>query len=69
MNTHVVDQEARDMAKAAQNSIESHTKECALQWVQNNKMQTIILRVLAAGTTGLIGSMATVILLLLNRPH
>lgn len=61
MNTQLVDQKARDMAQAAKSAIESHTRECALQWMQNNKMQAIILRVLAVGTTGLIGAMATLI--------
>lgn len=56
------------MAQAAQNAIEAHTRECSLQWGQNNKMQAIILRVLAFGTTGLIGAMAALIGWLATHP-
>jgi hypothetical protein len=70
MTQHIVDHEARRMAQAAQNDIAAHARECAIQWSQNNKMQGIILRVLAIGTTGLIGAMGTLIYWLAEHsPH
>jgi hypothetical protein len=68
MTHHIVDQKARDMAQAAQNDIAAHARECALQWSQNNKMQSIILRVLAIGTTGLISTMGALIAWLATHP-
>lgn len=68
-NMNVVDQEARNMALSAQNQIQSHERECAVRWSGTMSAMKEIKAILAWGTVALIGSMGTLILLLLSRTH
>lgn len=64
-----IDQEARNMARQALARMDAHEQVCAERWGSSMNTMRDIKRILAWGTTALIGSMGTVILLLLNRTH
>lgn len=61
MPAKIIDQEARDMARNAMGLIQSHEAACAERWSATEKTMGLILRVLAWGTAGLIGTMGSLI--------
>jgi len=65
----VIDYEARNMAKEASARMDTHEEVCAERWGHAKKTMDAILRVLAWGTAGLIGSMGSLIVWLATHPH
>lgn len=65
MTAHVtVDQEARDMARAAAAAISTHEKVCAQRWRSTMDTMGDIKRIIAWATVSLIGSMGCLIIYL-----
>lgn len=69
MTSSVIDQEARNMATAAHSAIIVHEKVCAQRWLSTMDTMKDIKRIIAWGTTGLIGSMGGLIVYLATHPH
>jgi hypothetical protein len=57
------------MAKEASARMDTHEEVCAERWGHAKKTMDAILRVLAWGTAGLIGSMGSLIVWLATHPH
>jgi hypothetical protein len=68
MSNHIVDQDARDMAREALAKINSHEVVCAQRYGSLERVLAEIKGVLWWGTTGLIGSMAALIGWLATHP-
>lgn len=67
MATHFIDQQARDMARQAISAHAAHEKLCAERWEEAKRALREIKLILAWGVTALIGSLGSVILLLVTR--
>lgn len=61
MIQHIVDQEARDMARAVDARMTGHERECAIYRATTITTLKDIKNILAWGITALIGSMGTLI--------
>lgn len=61
MPAKTIDSEAREVANNALALIQKHEAVCAERWAATERTMGLILKVLAWGTTGLIGSMGALI--------
>jgi hypothetical protein len=68
-NSVTVDQEARDMARAATASINAHELVCAQRWKSTMDTMSDIKRIIAWAAVGLIGSMGSLIIYLATHQH
>jgi hypothetical protein len=69
MNSHVIDQEARDMARSATAAILTHEQVCEQRWRSTMETMGDIKRIIAWGITSLILAMGSLIGYLATHPH